>query len=101
MPNAKRVRPEDLNQLDDSMQPLLLEFKARENRGIEDLCSFMASYIEKSEEFRRTVYELHHQHKALVKRVDNVETHLKAYDDKQQENGVQLELFERDVKDIR
>lgn len=46
--NNKRLRSEELNQLDDSMQSLVSEFKIKEKRNVEDVCQFMASYIEKS-----------------------------------------------------
>lgn len=99
--NYKRQRSEELNQLDDSMQSLVSEFKTKENRNVEDLCQFMASYIEKSEDYRRTVCEIHCQHQELQKRVEAVETNIKSQTEKLQENLDQVELVERDLKETK
>ena len=99
--NNKRPRSEELNQLDDSMQSLVSEFKTKENRNVEDLCQFMASYIEKSEDYRRTICEIHHQHIELQKRVEVVESKFESQNDKIQENLDHVELVERDLKETK
>lgn len=98
---TKRLRSEDLEHLDDSMQSLVSEFKAKPNRNVEDLCNFMADYVEKSEDYRRKFYAMCHQHQALEKRVDEIVTRLETNDVKQKENDDQIELVEREVKEIK
>ena len=101
MANNKRPRSEELHQPDDSMQSLVSEFNTKSNRDIEDLCKFMASYVEKSEEYRRTLSEITYQHRELQRRVENIEEKLDAQNEKRQENSDQIELVERDLKEFK
>ena len=98
MAKNKRPRSEELNQLDDSMQSLVSEFNTKTNRNIEDLCKFMASYVEKSEEYRQTLSEIAFQHRELQKRVENIEEKLDTQNEKRQEHSDQIELVERDLE---
>lgn len=98
---VKRQRTNDQNDLDDSMQLLLSDFRAKKNRSIDDLCEFMSSYIEKSEDFRRTVYEVQHQHNVLKERVDTLEAGSKVHQEKVEEHTDQIELVERDVREMQ
>lgn len=97
----KRSRTECLQDLDDSMQSLVSDFKTKPNRSMDDLFDFMTSYIEKSEDYRRTVCEIDHQHQVLQKRVDTIEKTLEDNEKKQTEVVEHFEVVDGDVKKMK
>jgi hypothetical protein len=97
----KRPREDELEKLDDSMASLVNDFSAKPNKSINDLCEFVGSYIKKSEDFRRTMYEVHYQHNDLQERVTKVEDKVKANSGKSEENSDRLELVEREMEKMK
>jgi hypothetical protein len=97
----KRQREDELEKHEDSMSSLISEFSQKSNRDIEDLCQFMTEYIQRSEEFRRTMHQVHFQYNELQERVKAVEANAASNSGKTMENAEHIEVIVNDVDKIK
>lgn len=99
--NKKRQRLDQLQSLDDSMQSLISEFDAKEDSNINDLFVFMSSYLQKSEEYRREIYEMYHIQKDIQNRVEKLESSREKTETQISDTNDQVEFIERDIEKMK
>lgn len=71
--STKRPRTEDEIKLNDSIQTLVSEFRAKPDLSTNDIGQFMISYLEKTEEMRTALFESQFRINQLENRVDKIE----------------------------
>jgi hypothetical protein len=98
MGSNKKRRIDELNQIDNSIQSLVMDFKAKSDRSMDDLCDFMGTFMEKSEEFRRTVYQIQGQYCELESRVTSIEDKMAS---NHQEQSDRIESVEEGVTNVK
>jgi hypothetical protein len=84
--------------LNDSIQTLISEFKAKPTHSIDDIRSLLVNFLEKSEEMRTVVYETQFRVAVLEKKQDELSKKLDDADTKIVENSDAIEVIDRDIK---
>lgn len=97
-PPQKHPRKSEIEELEDSMETLLSEYENKADLTPHDVFSFVGRYVAKSEEFRRTVYDVQHQYNTLRERVEAIESNAKEDNKKQKEIGDNMEVLETDMR---
>jgi hypothetical protein len=97
---GKRARTEEQSLLEDSMQSLIMEFKGKSDYTVNEIGRFMCEYLEKSEEFRRSCYDIQHEISEVQGRVKVIEEKMEVRDKNDRKNNEKIEAVESDVKEI-
>lgn len=98
---SKRARSEEQNQLDDSMQSLISEFNAITNYTVNDLAKFMRKYLAKSEECRRSIYDVQHEVNEVQIKVKAIEEKLKSKDNDDKANKTKMDLVASNMREMK